>query len=167
MYLRTLLIVLALGALALFTAAQLERFHHADDAFGDLCQRRSAAGVDFTRDSRPVGGFVSNLRGLFAVFGAVRDPASCPRAALPARACRACRNLAHPGFALLSRISAQDPRQANRAARKAETSAKLDRLESELRQSIEQCHNSLAASMAEIDDRLEHGAGDSQARKLT
>ncbi|MGZ8519537.1 MAG: LapA family protein, partial [Candidatus Binatia bacterium] len=49
----------------------------------------------------------------------------------------------------------------------AETSARLDRLENELRQSIEQCHNSLAASLAEIDDRLEHGAGDSQARKLT
>ena len=50
---------------------------------------------------------------------------------------------------------------------RAETSARLDRLESELRQSIEQCHNSLAASMAEIDDRLEHGAGESQSRKLT
>ena len=49
---------------------------------------------------------------------------------------------------------------------RAETSAKLDRLESELRQSIEQCQNSLAASMAEIDDRLEHGAGESQTHKL-
>jgi DNA anti-recombination protein RmuC len=49
---------------------------------------------------------------------------------------------------------------------KAELSARLDQLEREVRQSLEQCQNSLAASIAEIDDRLEHGAGESQPRKL-
>jgi len=48
---------------------------------------------------------------------------------------------------------------------KAELSVHLDRLEGELRRSIEQCQNSLSASMAEIDDRLEHGAGAYQPAK--
>jgi hypothetical protein len=47
---------------------------------------------------------------------------------------------------------------------KAEISAHLDRLEGELRRSIEQCQNSLLATLAEIDDRLQHDA--SHAVKL-
>jgi uncharacterized integral membrane protein len=48
----------------------------------------------------------------------------------------------------------------------SELSARLEQLEGEVRQSIEHCQNSLAASMAEIDDRLKQGAGESQTRKL-
>jgi DNA anti-recombination protein RmuC len=49
---------------------------------------------------------------------------------------------------------------------KAELSAHLGQVEDELRQFIEQCQNSLAASLAEIDDRLEHGAREPRPRKL-
>ena len=146
---------------------QLERFHHADDSFGDLCQRRSATGVDFTGDSRPVGGFVSNLRGLFAVFGAIRNRRHARELHSQRELAEHRRDLCASGF-LRSFLETQLKTFGQQSEwSRAEMSAKLDRLESELRQSIEQCQNSLAASMAELDDRLEHGAGESRPRKLT
>jgi hypothetical protein len=49
---------------------------------------------------------------------------------------------------------------------KSELLARLDQLEGDLRQSMEQCQNSLAAAMAEIDDRLERGIGQLPPQKL-
>jgi DNA anti-recombination protein RmuC len=49
---------------------------------------------------------------------------------------------------------------------KSELTARLDRLESDLRQSIEQSQNALAAALAEMDDHLGHGTALSQPRKL-
>jgi hypothetical protein len=49
---------------------------------------------------------------------------------------------------------------------KAQLSACLHQIEGEDRRSIEQCQNSLAASMAEIDDRLARDGRESQVRKL-
>ena len=89
-------------------------------------------------------------------------PASCtPSASLPNTP-----DLAHRDLGSFLETQLKTFGQQSEWSR-AEMSAKLDRLESELRQSIEQCQNSLAASMAELDDRLEHGAGESRPRKLT
>ena len=48
----------------------------------------------------------------------------------------------------------------------SEMTARLDRLENDLRQSIEQCQNSLAAALAEMDDHLGKAAAQAQPRKL-
>jgi hypothetical protein len=49
---------------------------------------------------------------------------------------------------------------------KAEMATRLSEVEGDLRQSVEQCQNSLAAAIAEIDDRLTRGIGQSAPRKL-
>ena len=165
MYLRTLLIVLALGALALFTAVNWSAFVTPTTLSVIFASVEAPLGLVLLRDIRPAGGFIPYLRGLSAVFDLFETRRH-------ARELHSQRELAD--HAEISRI--QDLRsfletQLKTAGQQtercqAETSAKLDRLESELRQSIEQCQNSLAASMAEIDDRLEHGAVESQTHKL-
>jgi hypothetical protein len=166
MYLRTLLIVLALGAVALFTAVNWSAF-----------TTPTTLSVIFASVEAPLGlillGMVVLLAALFLIYVVYLQSSVLLETRRHARDLHSQRELAE--HAEISRI--QDLRsfletqlttfgeQSERS--RAETSAKLDRLENELRQSIEQCHNSLAASLAEIDDRLEHGAGDSQARKLT
>ena len=166
MYLRTLLIALALGALALFTALNWSAF-----------TTPTTLSVVFATVEAPLGllllGIVVLLAALFLIYVVYLQSSVLFETRRHARELHTQRELAE--HAEISRI--QDLRSFTETQLKtfgeqsersrAETSAKLDRLESELRQSIEQCHNSLAASMAEIDDRLEHGAGESQTRKLT
>jgi hypothetical protein len=48
---------------------------------------------------------------------------------------------------------------------KSQLAARLDRLERDLGQSLEQCQNALAASMDEMDDRLERRVNDLPPRK--
>ena len=165
MYLRTLLIVLALGALALFTAVNWSAFI-----------APTTLSVIFASVEAPLGlvllSVVVALAAMFLIYVVYLQSSVLIETRRHNRELHSQRELAD--HAEISRI--QDLRsfletqlksfgqQTERS--QAETSAKLDRLESELRQSIEQCQNSLAASMAEIDDRLEHGAGESQTRKL-
>ena len=166
MYLRTLLIVLALGALALFTAVNWSAF-----------TTPTTLSVIFASVEAPLGlillGIVVLLAALFLIYVVYLQSSVLLETRRHTRELHSQRELAE--HAEISRI--QDLRsfietqlktfgeQSERS--RAETSTKLDRLESQLRQSIEQCHNSLAASLAEIDDRLEHGPGESQTRKLT
>jgi len=165
MYLRTLLIVLALGALALFTAVNWSAF-----------VTPTTLSVIFASVEAPLGlvllGIFVLLAALFLIYVVYLQSSVLLETRRHARELHSQRELAD--HAEISRI--QDLRsfletqlkslgqQTERS--QAEVSAKLDRLESELRQSIEQCQNSLAASMAEIDDRLQHGAGESQTHKL-
>lgn len=166
MYLRTILIVLALGALALFTAVNWSAF-----------TTPTTLSVIFASVEAPLGlillGIVVLLAALFLIYVVYLQSSVLLETRRHARELHSQRELAE--HAEISRI--QDLRSFLETQLKtfgqqsewsrAEISDKLDRLESELRQSIEQCQNSLAASMAELDDRLEHGAGESQARKLT
>lgn len=166
MYLRTLLILLALGALALFTAVNWSAF-----------TTPTTLSVIFASVEAPLGlvllGVVVLLAALFLIYVVYLQSSVLFETRRHARELHSQRELAEN--AEISRI--QDLRsfletqlktygqQTERSS--AEMSAKLDRLESELRQSIEQCQNSLAASIAEMDDRLQpHGAGESQTRKL-
>jgi len=165
MYLRTLLIVLGLGALALFTAVNWSAF-----------VTPTTLSVIFASVEAPLGlvllGIFVLLAALFLIYVVYLQSSVLLETRRHARELHSQRELAE--HAEISRI--QDLRsfletqlktfgqQTERS--QAEMSAKLDRLESELRQSIEQCQNSLAASMAEIDDRLQHGAGESQTHKL-
>ncbi len=47
----------------------------------------------------------------------------------------------------------------------AQVLARLDQMDGDLRQAVEQCQNSLAAAMEEIDDRLASGLGESYPRR--
>lgn len=165
MYLRTLLIMLALGALALFTAVNWSAF-----------VTPTTLSVIFASVEAPLGlvllGMVVLLAALFLIYVVYLQSSVLLETRRHARELHSQRELAE--HAEISRI--EDLRSFLETQLKtfgqqtewsrAEMSAKLDRLESELRQSIEQCQNSLAASIAEIDDRFGHGAGESQTRKL-
>ena len=165
MYLRTILIVLALGALALFTAVNWSAF-----------VTPTTLSVIFATVEAPLGlvllGMVVLLAALFLIYVVYLQSSVLFENRRHARELHDQRELAE--HAEISRIhdlrSFLETQLQNLGKQteqsKAELSARLDQLERELRQSIEQCQNSLAASMAEIDDRLEHGAGESQPRKL-
>jgi len=165
MYLRTILIVLALGALALFTAANWSAF-----------TTPTTLSVIFATIEAPLGlvllGMVVLLAALFLIYVVYLQSSVLFETRRHARELHAQRELAeHAEISRLHDLRSFLETQLQNLGKqteqsKAELSARLDQLEGELRQSIEQCQNSLAATMAEIDDRLEHGAGESQPRKL-
>jgi len=165
MYLRTILIVLALGALALFTAVNWSAF-----------TTPTTLSVIFATIEAPLGlvllGMVVLLAALFLIYVVYLQSSVLFETRRHARELHAQRELAeHAEISRLHDLRLFLETQLQNLGKqteqsKAELSARLDQLEGELRQSIEQCQNSLAASMAEIDDRLEHGAGESQPRKL-
>lgn len=165
MYLRSILIVLTLGALALFTAVNWSAF-----------TTPTTLSVIFASVEAPLGlvllGIVVLLAALFLIYVVYLQSSVLFETRRHARELHSQRELAE--HAEISRI--QDLRSFLETQLKtfsqqtewsrAEMSAKVERLESELRLAIEQCQNSLAASLAEIDDRLEHRAGESQQRKI-
>ena len=166
MYLRTLLIVLALGALALFTAVNWSAF-----------TTPTTLSVIFASIEAPLGlvllGIVVLLAALFLIYVVYLQSSVLFETRRHARELHSQRELADNAeisrlHDLRSFIESQLQALGKQTEQsKAELSARLDRLESELCQSVEQCQNSLAASMAEIDDRLQQpGAGESQTRKL-
>jgi len=165
MYLRTILIVLALGALALFTAVNWSAF-----------TTPTTLSVIFATIEAPLGlvllGMVVLLAALFLIYVVYLQSSVLFETRRHARELHAQRELAeHAEISRLHDLRLFLETQLQNLGKqteqsKAELSARLDQLEGELRQSIEQCQNSLAATMAEIDDRLEHGAGESQPRKL-
>ncbi len=165
MYLRTLIIMLALGALALFTAVNWSAF-----------VTPTTLSVIFASIEAPLGlvllGMVVLLAALFLIYVVYLQSSVLLETRRHARELHSQRELAeHAEISRIEDLRAFLETQLKTSGQqtewsRAEMSAKLDRLESELRQSIEQCQNSLAASIAEIDDRFEHGAGESQTRKL-
>ena len=166
MYLRTLLIVLALGILALFTAVNWSAF-----------TTPTTLSVIFATVEAPLGlvllGMVVLLVALFLIYVVYLQSSVLFDTRRHARELNSQRELAE--HAEISRIhdlrtyleSQLQTLGKQSEQSKAELSARLDRLEGALRESIEQCQNALAASMAEIDDRLEHGNGESRRHNLT
>jgi len=165
MYLRTLFLVLALGALALFTAANWSAFIVP-----------TTLSVIFATIEAPLGlvllSVVVLLTALFLIYVVYLQSSVLFETRRHARELHAQRELAeHAEISRLhdlrSSLEAQLQTLGKQTAQaKTELSARLDQIEGDLRQSIEQCQNSLAASIAEIDDRLEHSAAESQSRKL-
>ena len=165
MYLRTIVIVLAIGALALFTAVNWSAFTTA-----------TTLSVIFATVEAPLGlmllGVVVLLTALFLIYVVYLQSSVLLETRRHARELHAQRELAENAeISRFHELSGSLETRLNALAQqsdnsKSELSARLDRLEGDLRQSIEQCQNSLEASLAEIDDRLEHGPGESQPRRL-
>jgi DNA anti-recombination protein RmuC len=165
MYLRTLFLVLALGALALFTAANWSAFI-----------APTTLSVIFATIEAPLGlvllSVVVLLTALFLIYVVYLQSSVLFETRRHARELHAQRELAeHAEISRLhdlrSSLEAQLQCLGKRTEQaKTELSARLVQIEGDLRQSIEQCQNSLAASIAEIDDRVEHSAAESQSRKL-
>jgi type III secretory pathway component EscR len=165
MYLRTLFLVLALGALALFTAANWSAFI-----------APTTLSVIFATIEAPLGlvllSVVVLLAALFLIYVVYLQSSVLLETRRHARELHAQRELAeHAEISRLHDLRSSLEAQLQTLGKqteqaKAELSARLDQIEGDLRQSIEQCQNSLAASIAEIDDRLEHSAAESQSRKL-
>jgi type III secretory pathway component EscR len=162
MYLRTILIALALAALTLFTALNWSAF-----------TMPTTLSVIFASIEAPLGlvllGMVVLLAALFLIYVVYLQSSVLFETSRHARELHVQRE--HAEFSRLHELRTFLDTQLQTLGKqteisKAELTARLDQLEGELRQSIEQCQNSLAASMAEIDDRLEHGAGGSQPRKF-
>jgi len=165
MYLRTLFLVLALGALALFTAANWSAFI-----------APATLSVIFATIEAPLGlvllSVVVLLTALFLIYVVYLQSSVLFETRRHARELHAQRELAeHAEISRLHDLRSSLEAQLQTLGKqteqaKTELSARLDQIEGDLRQSIEQCQNSLAASIAEIDDRLEHSAAESQSRKL-
>jgi type III secretory pathway component EscR len=165
MHLRTLLIVLILGALALFTTVNWTAF-----------TTPTTLSVVFATVEAPLGlvllGMVVALAALFLIYVVYLQSSVLFETRRHARELHAQRELSENAevsrtYELRSFLETQLQALGQQTEQsKAELSARLDQLEGDLRRSIEQCQNSLAASMAEIDDRHDHEAGKSQPRKL-
>jgi len=165
MYLRTLLIVLVLGALVLFTVANWQAFN-----------TPTTLSVIFATVEAPLGlvllGMVVLLAALFLIYVVYLQSSVLFETRRHARELQAQRELAeHAEISRIHAMSASVEAQLNALATqcenaKSELTARLDRLENDLRQSLEQCQNSLAASLAEIDDRLSREADRFSPRKL-
>jgi len=165
MYLRTLFLVLALGALALFTAANWSAFI-----------APTTLSVIFATIEAPLGlvllSVVVLLTALFLIYVVYLQSSVLFETRRHARELHAQRELAeHAEISRLHDLRSSLEAQLQTLGKqteqaKTELSARLDQIEGDLRQSIAQCQNSLAASIAAIDDRLEHSAAESQSRKL-
>jgi uncharacterized integral membrane protein len=164
MYVRTLLMVLALAALAVFAAANWSAF-----------TTPTTLSLIFTTVEAPLGlvllGFVVLLAALFLIYVVYLQSSVLFETRRHTRELQAQRELAERAETsrihdlrsfLETRLQTQDEQTAQS---KTELSSRLDHLERSLRESIELCQNSLAASIAEVDDRIEHGTDELSARR--
>ena len=164
MYLRTILILLALGMLAIFTAVNWSAI-----------TTPTSLSLIFATVEAPLGlillGVALLLAALFVVYVAYLQSSVLFEARRHARELQAQRELAeqaessryHELRAFLETQLQSLTRHMEET--KAELAARMDRLEREMRSAIEQCETSLTAYMGEIDDRLERAAADPSARK--
>lgn len=165
MYLRTILIVVALGALALFTVANWHAF-----------TTPTTLSLIFATVEAPLGlvllGVVVLLVALFLIYVVYLQSSVLIETRRHARELHSQRELAeHAEISRIHELRSSLETQLQTLGKRTEISqseltARLDRLETDLRQSIEQCQNVLAASLAAIDDRLQHGAVQLQPRKF-
>jgi uncharacterized integral membrane protein len=163
MYLRTILILIVLGALALFTIVNWHAF----------TTPTTLSLIGGTVEA-PLGlmllGVVAVLAALFLVYVVYLQSSVLFETRRHERELYGQRSLAED--AENSRIqdlrasleSRLDALAQQSDAAQSQVLARLDKVDGDLRQSIEQCQNSLAAAMAEIDDRLANGKGDSYPR---
>jgi uncharacterized integral membrane protein len=165
MYLRTILIVLVLGAFALFAAANWHAF-----------TTPTTLSLIVATVEAPLGlillGMVVLLTALFLIYVVYLQSSVLFETRRHAREVETQRELAeHAELSRIHELRAYLEARLDALAKQGETSkselvGRLDQLERDLRQSIEQCQNSLAAALAVIDDRLERGTVESPARKL-
>jgi hypothetical protein len=165
MYLRTILIVFALGALALFTAANWHAFI-----------TPTTLSLIFATIEAPLGlvllGVVVLFAALFLIYVVYLQSSVLFETRRHARELTSQRELAeHAEVSRIHELQKSLETQLQSLARQTEESksqlaARLDQLERDLRQSLEQSQNAIAAQLAEIDDRLERGVSELPPRKL-
>lgn len=167
MYLRTISILLACTALAIFTALNWHAF-----------TTPTILSLVFATVEAPLGlillGAIALLSALFLIYVVYLQSSLLLETRRYTREIHAQRELAERAEA--SRIHELSALLENRLEGIAEQShqcrseltLRLDRVESELRRSIEESQNALAAALAEMDDHLGHRpAFDPTTRHLT
>jgi uncharacterized integral membrane protein len=164
MYLRTVLILLVLGGLTLFTAVNWNAF-----------TTPTTLSVIFATVDAPLGlillGIVVLLAALFLLYVAYLQSSVLFETRRHARELHVQRELAEQSESsriheLRAFLETQLQNLAQQTERsKTELAARMDQLERDMRSSIVQCENSLTVYLAEIDDRLERGAGELPSRK--
>jgi uncharacterized integral membrane protein len=158
MYLRTLLILALLVAVAIFTAINWSAF-----------VTPTTLSLVFVRVEAPLGlvllGFVAVLTLLFLIYVVYLQSSVLIESRRYARDLQAQRELADQAEASrFSQLQAFLDSELRRVAQKSEELktgmlAKLEDLERELRSVVEQSGNTLAAYLGEIEDRLEETSG--------
>lgn len=165
MYLRTILIVLVLAAVGLFTAANWQAI-----------TTPTTLSLIFTEIEAPLGlfliGMVIVLAALFLFYVVYLQSSVLWEGRRHARELHAQRELAeHSETSRIHELRAFLEGQLNaltqgNEASRSELAARLDHLERDLRRSIEQCQSSLTASLAAMDHRVKYDATESSARTL-
>lgn len=164
MYLRTILIVLVVGALTLFTVANWHAF-----------TTPTTLSMIVGTVEAPLGlmllGVVAVLTALFLIYVVYLQSSVLIDTRRHERELHAQRELAeHAEISRFQELRASLETKLDALAQQSDAAlsqvlARLDLVEGDLRQSVEQCQNSLAAAMAEIDDRLASGIGESYPRR--
>ena len=158
MYLRTLLIVLVLGLLAVFAMFNWSAF-----------VAPTTLTVGFATVEAPLGlillGVVGAISALFLVYVVFLQSATLMDSRRHGRELQAQREVADRAEAsrfeqLREAMEAELKELGDQAAEsKAAVLARLDDLERELRTALEQSGNTLAAYIGEIEDRMERAGG--------
>jgi uncharacterized integral membrane protein len=154
MYLRTLLVVIVIGILVIFALVNWGAF-----------TAQTTLSVGFATVEAPLGlvllGFAGLLTLLFLIYVVYLQSSVLLESRRYARELQSQRELADQAEAsrvaeLRSLVTSEVQKLASEAKEmKTSLLARLEQLETDLRSSIEQSGNALAAYLAEIDDRLE------------
>jgi len=157
MYLRTLLLLLVLGAISAFAAVNWEAF-----------TTPTTLSLVFATVQAPLGlvmlGIAAMLTVLFLVFLVYLQTSVIIEARRYARELRTQRELAEKAEAsrftqLRSFLEAEMSKVTGQAADlRIDVKTRLDQLDQNLRSAIEQAGNTLAAYIGELEDHLERGA---------
>ncbi len=165
MSLRTFLIMLVLGALSLFTVANWHAFTTPTKLSLIIATVEAPLGLMLL-------GVVVLLTALFLIYIAYLQSSVLFETRRRGRELQAQRELAeHAEISRIHELRSSLETQLQTLGKQTERSqseltARLDCLETDLRQTVEQCQNALAASLAEINDRIQHGTVQLQPRKL-
>jgi hypothetical protein len=163
-YLRTILIVLVLGALALFTAVNWHAFTTPTTLSWIVGTIEAPLGLLLI-------GAAAVLTVLFLIYVVYLQSSVILEARRHERELYGQRALAeHTETSRIQDLRASMETRVDALAQRNEAAmaqvlARLDRLDGDTRQSIAQCQNSLAAAIEEIDDRLTSGLGESDSRR--
>jgi type III secretory pathway component EscR len=163
MYLRTLLILVVLGILTLFAALNWSAFI-----------TPTTLSLVFATVEAPLGlillAIVVVLTALFLLYVLYLQSTVLIETRRHARELQAQRELAEHAeesrfHELRAFLEADLQSIADQIGRsRTELSARLDQLERDTHSSLEQCENTLAAHIAELDDRLQRAAGASAGK---
>ena len=144
---------------------QLARLHDAHEPFADCHHHRGAVGITAAR-------YRGLAHALFLIYVAYLQSSVLFETRRHARELQAQRELTeHAEISRINELRVSLETQLTAVAKQNEAAkedilTRLSQAEGDLRQSVEHCQNSLAAAIAEIDDRLTRGTGQSAPRKL-